>query len=230
MYGLGFTWRRTRYTSKGSAPSSKSKRVESTTWKMSPARMSSLRGLHRRRVHGLGHRARRLGQRFGGIGRFEQLLAERRGQVGRHLLDVVARLVVRGVELRASVVGPDHDVVDQHHTLAPVVESGQLTNDRKHRVGMAQIVLGHPRQPLDLPDHVVAHVPDHTPVQGRKRHERRRSVHRQQRFEGSQHPLVTGDARRQGSLDPDLPSLGHKRRRRSPPHEGEAAPALAVLH
>ncbi len=42
MYGLGFTWRSTRYTSKGSAFSSRSKRWASTTWKMSPARMCSL--------------------------------------------------------------------------------------------------------------------------------------------------------------------------------------------
>ncbi len=42
MYGLGFTWRSTRYRSKGSASSSKSMRWASTTWKMSPARMYSL--------------------------------------------------------------------------------------------------------------------------------------------------------------------------------------------
>ena len=42
MYGLGLTWRSDRYRSNGSASSSSSKRCDSTTWKMSPARMYSL--------------------------------------------------------------------------------------------------------------------------------------------------------------------------------------------
>src|SRR5262249_1100725 len=41
MYGEGFTWRSTRYTSNGSTYASMSKRCASTTWKMSPARMCS---------------------------------------------------------------------------------------------------------------------------------------------------------------------------------------------
>ena len=65
-------------------------------------------------------------------------------------------------------VRSDHHVVDEHHPLAPVVEGGELSDDRQQRVGMAEVVAGRVRQVLDLADHVVAEVADEAGVERRQ--------------------------------------------------------------
>ena len=78
--------------------------------------------------------------------------------------------------------------------LAPVVEGGQLTDDREDRVRQAEVVRWRVGQALDLAHDVVAEVADQPAVHRRQPVEGRRAVHGQQRLERAEHALVEGDA------------------------------------
>ena len=140
MYGDGFTWRSTRYTSNGSSGPSRSKRCASTTWKMSPARMCSRAAstasrytspAHGRVVNGGssvelvgGRRRRHVRQRAGE-------LVDQRRRAGRPRASYAASI--------ASSLAPrrEEHVLDQVEPLAEVVERGDVPGERQHRVGQA---------------------------------------------------------------------------------------------
>ena len=76
----------------------------------------------------------------------------------------------------------------EHHPLAPVVEGGQLADDRQDGVGVAEVVGRRVGQVLDLPDHVVAEVADQAGVQRRQVGEVGRVEGVEDGLEGGQHP------------------------------------------
>ena len=168
MYGLGLIWRSTRYTSNGSAPRSRSKRCESTTWKMSPARMCSLAASTASRYASLPDRRADLGQRVARVGRVDERLVERDGPVARQQVQASDGVVVLLVDLGVGEVVEHPGVGDERDPLPPVVERGQLADDRQHALGQPLVVVGHVREALDLAHDVVAEVADEPAVQRRQ--------------------------------------------------------------
>ena len=82
----------------------------------------------------------------------------------------------------------DDHVVDQHHPLAPVVEGGQLADDRQDGVGMAEVVRRGVGQVFDLTDHVVAQIADQSGMERREIGRSGESKVAEDGFEGGQHP------------------------------------------
>ena len=192
--------------------------------------MCSRADLDRRLVATARHGRAHVGQRLVGVGRVEERLVDRPGSVGGQLLEPRHRLVVGPVDLRLARFAEQVGVREQGDPLTPMVEGGQLSDDREDRVGQAEVVLGWVGQVLDLPHHVVAEVPDQPAVHRRQPVERRRAVHGQQRLERREHALVERDAVGQaapGHLQATV--AGDQGRRGAAAHEGPAAPLVAVL-
>ena len=135
-----------------------------------------------------------------------------------------------GISLGVGAIGQNgHDhVVDQDDALAPVVERAELADDDERGVGMAQVVLRHVREPLDLAHHVVAEIPHQSPVQRREPVQRRRLEARHQLVHGGQDAAV-GALQAQTACGVDVPAPGRQRGQWPAPHEGVAAPPLTTL-
>ena len=88
------------------------------------------------------------------------------------------RGVVGVVEIGTPSSSSTRHALDQVHTLAPVVERRQRTDDAHHGVGQSAVVGGHVGQALDLADHVVAEVAHHPAVQRRQVGDHRARVDR----------------------------------------------------
>ena len=129
--------------------------------------------LHRRLVLAGTHRRRDLRDLVVWAGRAEQRLVERAGAVGGQLVEPPDRGVVGGIEDGLVGVGIHDHVVDQGHPLAPVVEGGELTDDRHHGVGLVTVVGRDVGQVLDLAHDVVAEVAHEAAVEGWELVERR---------------------------------------------------------
>ena len=126
----------------GRQPSSRSKRCESTIWKASPARMYSLATSTAWRYCSalVPRRTAPSGSVRSGRGRLHERFADRAARGRAAARRGAARLPSRPASSN-DVVG-DHrpsvsssDVVDERDALAPVVEGGELADDRDHRVG-----------------------------------------------------------------------------------------------
>ena len=122
------------------------------------------------------------------------------------------------------------DVVHEGDPLAPVVEGGQLADHRDDGVGMPEIVGRRRRQPLDLPDDVVAEIADQAAMKRGELIETRRAELVEERLQAGEDAFIARNRARKGArghLDPACPSYQGRGRRAS--DEGKAAPALAVL-
>ena len=104
---------------------------------------------------------------------------------------------VRGVDrVGVGALGHEEHVLDQVEPLAVVVERGDVPGEREHRVGPAERVVRHVREPLDLAHDVVAEVADDATVERRQLGEARRAVAREQRLERGERALVERNVRR----------------------------------
>ena len=84
-----------------------------------------------------------------------------------------------------------------------MVERGDVTGDRQHRVGQPEVVVRHVGQALDLAHDVVAEVADDATVERRQLGELRRAVRREQRLERGERTLVGGHARGRRAVELD---------------------------
>ena len=142
---------------------------------------------------------------------------------GRVVEDVAGGVVAGGLR-------GDRHRIDEGHSLAPVVVGSRLADHGEDGVGITRFVGGRPREPFDLPDHVVAQVADDAAVQRREGLHGRRSIGAEKRFDRGQDPPLQGDANREVALHRDPPVACNQRRGRAPPHERPAPPPLGVLH
>ena len=122
----------------------------------------------------------------------------------------------------------DH-VVDQGCPLPPVVEGDDPADHVEDRIGESEVVERRVRQVLHLADHVVAEIADDSGVQRRQPGKRRRPEPVQDHVQRLQHPRLGGKRPQvvAGHLQPA--AVGNDPGARTAPHEGEAAPAIAVL-
>ena len=121
-------------------------------------------------------------------GRRRQSVAARLLEVAPHGLEAPQGIRVSGLERGPGRPGGrpvrvEQDVVDECDPLAPVIKCGQLTDDRDDGVGVPEVVGRGRRKPFDLPDDVVAEVPDETPVKRWELPERRRLEPLEERLE-----------------------------------------------
>ena len=93
---------------------------------------------------------------------------------------------------------------------------------------MAQVVLRHVGETLDFAHHVVAEIPDQSPVQRGEPGERRRLEPRHQGLHRGQDAVV-GALQPEPALRLDAPAARRERGQRAPSHERVAAPPLAAL-
>ena len=121
-----------------------------------------------------------------------------------------------------------HHVVDQHDALAPVVEGTELADDDECGVGMAQVVVGHVGEALDLAHHVVAEIPDQPAVQRRQPGAAPATGTRHHGLHRGQDPVVGAGRPRRPVVSTCRPRAV-ERGQRAAPHEGVAAPPLAAL-
>ncbi len=192
MYGLGLTWRSTRYTSKGCASRSRSKRWADDDLEDVAGQDVLLGHLDRTAVALRAEGGSHVGQRLVRHGRIDQRLVDGPRTVGRQLVDARDGLVVPGVQLCLGEVGIHQHVLDQRHALAPVVVGGQLTDHGYDGVGMTEVVGRHVGKVLDLSYDVVAEVPHDPAVERREVVQHRRPPGLEEVLDGRQDPLVGG--------------------------------------
>ena len=142
---------------------------------------------------------------------------------------------IRPVEVVGRPRRVDHHVVDQDHPLAPMVEGRQLSDDSQDGIRLSEVVRWDVRQVLDLSDDVVPEVADQAAVQRRQLRQVGR-VHRgQDRLQGGQHPLRSGDSSRTQGVEVeittgvDLRAVRHDGGQWVSTDEGVPPPALSSL-
>ena len=166
----------------------------------------------------------------------ELLRRRRRRDVRKRTCELVHQLVepahgsgVRGVHRVVRRVRLEEDVLDQIEALPVVVERGDVTGQRQHRVGPALRVRRDVRQVLDLAHDVVPEVADDAAVERWQLSEARRAVPAQQRLDRRERAAIERDAGRDRAERLDLVAPHDEREGRVPPDEREAAPVLTVL-
>ena len=197
MYGDGFTWRSTRYTSKGSIGLLEVEALREDDLEDVAGEDVLAGDVHRVVVAGTAHRGPHrgnLGERVGG--RRRRHVRQRPGEVVDQPGETVHGPVVGAVDVG---LGVEEHVLDQVETLAEVVERGDVPGEGQHRVGEPQVVGRDVGEPLDFAHDVVAEVADHAAVERRQLVEAGRPVHAEERLQRRERALVEGHAGRRGA-------------------------------
>ena len=134
------------------------------------------------------HARRGVGPRIFRVGRGHQGVGQRLAEIGRHHVDPSAGRFI-GPCVGVGIAGREH-VVDQIHPAPPVVESGHRSDNREHGIGQSGVIVRRVRETFDLPDGVVAEVPDDSAGQRRDVGVLRAAVVGEQPFETGEDTLV----------------------------------------
>ena len=110
------------------------------------------------------------------LGRWRRDVRQRARQLVDQLVEPAHARGVRRVHRVRTGLGLEEDVLDQVEPLAVVIERGDVTGEREHRIGPAEWIGRNVRQVLDLAHDVVAEVPDDPTVERRQLGEARRAV------------------------------------------------------
>src|SRR4051795_471928 len=249
MYGEGFSVRRTRYTSSGSASVSATNRWPTWIWKTSPARTASSAcstagrycpaGVRDTAAFGAAVPMVATVGSAGGVrrpprfGRRRTEGGDRRlrggGERRLHGVEPALRAGVRVVQLDGRHVRAQQRVRDQHHRALVVVDGGEVGDEQHGELRQSQLVDRLVRQPLDAAYHVIAEVADQ--AAGQRRQLRQSwTLHRPpRRPQGGQ---WVADRRQPGRdlADPGGRAVHHgQRRRRVDPDERPARERRARL-
>ena len=142
-----------------------SKRCESTTWKMSPARMYSLARstmAWNSDSGDVGGGLRQIGERIHHLAPFRQIAAE----IGDHIGQTLAGLVIGGRAHLGRACGQTGG--NDGHEILDIVEDRHDRRAQENGIGQTQRrgLVG--RQPLHQPDHVIAHIAEEPGCHGRQ--------------------------------------------------------------
>ena len=116
-------------------------------------------------------------------------------------LQALACAVIGGLEQAGvgalTLVLVEQHVVDEGDPLPPVVEGGELADDRYDGIRVAQVVGRRLSEAFDLPHDVITEIADEPAVKRRQLLERRRPEPLEERLDAAKDAFVTGHRRRQ---------------------------------
>ena len=233
MYGDGFTWRSTRYTSNGSTGSIEVEALREHDLEDVAGEDVLLRRLDRLRprVRLVTFRRSSGSSMSSSAGGSEGTYGSGRPSSASARSRRAAAASYSARELGVVRARRREHVLDQVEPLAEVVERGDVPGERQHRVGHARDRRRGRREALDLAHDVVAELADDAAVERRQLGELRRAVRAR----------AAPRARRARPGRTGTPSAGsppshstsppahHERERRIAAEEREPAPALGVL-
>ena len=140
------------------------------------------------------------------------------------------------VELIGAPGGVDDHVVDEHHTLVPVVEGGQLTDHGQDGIGVSEVIGRRLGQVLHLPHDVVTEIADQPGMERGEVGQVGRVERLQDGLQGGQGAGLSGDPVAGGGIEVERSFRGDH----GPPgrdggqgvsaDEGVPTPAFPALH